>query len=65
MTLRLASGMSSAELPPLKKEGWGGFALAINSKIKSKSPLTPLFQRGEQQKPVAMGEQRMPDKTDA
>jgi hypothetical protein len=50
MTLQPASGMSSAELPPLKKEGWGGFAfaLAINNKIKSKSPLTPLFQRGEE-----------------
>jgi hypothetical protein len=42
--------MKGTALPPLKKEGWGGFAVAfaIGSKIKSKSPLTPLFQRGEQ-----------------
>jgi hypothetical protein len=42
--------MKGAELPPLKKEGRGGFAFAfaINNKSKSKSSLTPLFQRGEQ-----------------
>ena len=50
MTLRPVS-TKGTELPPLKKEGWGGFAFAfaIESKIKSKSPLTPLFKRGEQQ----------------
>ena len=63
MTLLPASAMKGLELPPLKKEGRGGFAFAFA--IKSNFPLTPLFQGGKRHALATLSRQWMLGQTDA
>ena len=43
----LVAPMPTPLLPPLEKGGWGGFRLSCHPGLDGESPLTPLFQRGE------------------